>query len=428
MVDVWFPYGKSEVCVRIPTRNFIGLIEPKDKTVAPDAKVEIERALSMPIGSKKLCEMAKPESHVAIVVDPSAPTALNQTMVTALLSELSSAGVKDENVTAIIGSGLHSVDRKEAAALLGEEIARRVKTVNHDPAAQDLVVVGETRRGTKVFLNRVFAEADVKVLTGLVGFDPVVGYEGGRMGVLPAVSGAETVRHCFSMFLDSNARLGVLEDNPVHKDMVEAAKLARVDFILNAVANSRGDLMKVFAGDLEQAFSEAVKAVDEVYRMVVDRRADIVVVSAGGDPYDVNLSESCRAISGVLEVVKRGGVIVLVAECSEGHGSQGFYDLMSRHSDVKSVEKELKRNFAFGGQTAYHLLEASQKTRVILVSSMPDYYSISIFKIKTARAVNKALDEALNIVGKNGKIWAVSYGNLVLPDVKVEEQALQIAS
>jgi nickel-dependent lactate racemase len=420
MVDVWLPYGKTDVCVRVPARNLLGIIEPVERQGAPDGKAEVERALKEPIGSKRLSEIAKPESKVAIVVDDATRKAPSEMMLLPVLAELNAAGVKDENVTVIFGCGTHrAVKPEEAAALLGAEALKRVKAVSHDCQAKDLVHVGTTKtHGNKVYVNRVFAEADVKVLLGDVDFHYYAGYGGGRKSVLPAVCGSETIKRNHAMLLHANARTGNLEDNPVHRDMTEAARLAKVDFIVNVVENKRGEIVKAFAGDMEQAFLEAVKLVDEMYRVTVDRRADIVVVSAGGHPADINLYQAYKALDNALDAVKRGGVIILVAECPEGHGNQVFYDWMTRFGDLKSVEHEIKRNFVFGGHKAYYLLEALQNHQIILVSSMPDYYAASVFKLQTARAVNDALAEALRIAGSASRVWAMPHGSYTLPVFK----------
>jgi nickel-dependent lactate racemase len=424
MVDVWLPYVKTDVCVRIPARNFLGSIMPKQLPAAPDAKAEIERALNAPIGSKKLREIAKPESKVAIVVDDATRHAPSDVMLVPVLAELNVAGVKDENVTVIFGCGTHrAVTADEARKLLGEEACRRVKAISHDCRATDLVHVGNTKtHDNKVYLNRVFAEADVKILLGDVGFHYYAGYGGGRKSVLPAVAGEETIKHNHAMLLNLNARTGILEGNPVHEDMTEAAKLAKVDFIVNTVSNSKCEIVKAFAGDVEQAFLEAVKAVDEMYRVAVDRRADIVVASPGGYPADMNLFQAYKALDNALGVVKRGGVVVLVAECAEGHGNQVFYDWMVRLGDLKAMEREIKRNFALGGHKAYYLLKALQNHQIILVSSLPDYYAMNIFKMKTSRAVNDALTEALKTAGSSARVWAIPCGNYLFPEVKAAEE------
>jgi len=295
--------------------------------------------------------------------------------------------------------------------------------MSHGGSATDLVYVGTTKtHGNKVNVNRVFAEADIKVLLGDVGFHYYAGYGGGRKSILPAVCGEETIKQNHALLLHANARTGILHDNPVHVDITEAARLAKVDFIVNVVENKKGEIVKAFAGDLEQAFLEAVKLVDEMYRVTIDRRADIIVVSAGGHPADMNLYQAYKGLDNALDAVKRGGVIILVAECPEGHGNQVFYDWMTRLGDLKNVEREIKRNFVFGGHKAYYLLKALQNHQIILVSYMPDYYATSIFKLKTARAVNDALAEALKIAGSASRVWAMPQGNYTLTVFKAPEE------
>jgi nickel-dependent lactate racemase len=427
MVDVWLPYGKTDVCVRIPARNFLGSLMPKQLAAAPDAKAEIERALNAPIGSKKLGEIAKPDCKVAIVVDDATRHAPSEVMLLPVLAELNAAGVKDESVTLIFGCGTHrAVTDEEARRLIGDEACKRVRAASHDCRATDLVHVGNTKtHGNKVYLNRVFAEADVKILLGDVGFHYYAGYGGGRKSVLPAVAGEETIKHNHAMLLNPNARTGISVGNPVHEDMTEAARLAKVDFIVNTVSNDKCEIVKAFAGDVEQAFLEAVKAVDEMYRASVDRRADIVVASPGGYPADMNLFQAYKALDNALAIVKRGGVVVLVAECAEGHGNQVFYDWMARFGELKAVEREIKHNFVLGGHKAYYLLKALQNHPIILVSSLPDYYATNVFKVKTARAVNDALNEAFKTAGSSARVWAMPYGNYMLPEVKAAEEQVQ---
>ena len=312
----------------------LGTIEPKEQPAAADAKAEVERALKEPIGSKRLCEIVKPESKVAIVVDVATRKTPGEILLLPLLAELNGAGVKDENVTVVFGCGTYAaVKPEEAVKLIGEEALKRVKTVSHDCRAPDLVNVGTTKtHGNKVLVNRIFIEADVKVLLGDVDLNYYAGYGGGRKGVLPGICGEETIKQNHGMLVSANARSGNLVDNPVHVDMTEAARLAKVDFIVNVVANRKGEVVKAFAGDLEAAFLEAVKLYDEMYSVTVDRRADIIVVSAGGHPADVSLYEAYKGLDNALDAVKRGGVIILVAECPEGHGNQVFYEWMTRLS------------------------------------------------------------------------------------------------
>jgi len=424
MVDVWLPYGKTDICVRVPARNLLGTIEPKERQAVADEKAEIDRALAEPIGTKRIAEIVKPESKVAIVVDDSTRKTPSEVMLLSVLAELNSAGVKDENITVIFGCGTHRAVRPdEAEELIGKEAIKRLKFVSHCCTDPELVYVGTTKtHGNKVYINRIFAEADVRVLLGDVNYHYYAGYGGGRKSVLPAVSGEVTIKQNHALMVSSNAKAGNLQDNPVHIDMTEAARLAKVDFILNIVENKEGKIVRAFAGDLEAAFLEAVKLVDEMYCVYVDRRAEIVVVSSGGHPADINLYQACKGLDNALDVVKRGGVIILVAECLEGHGNQVFYDWMSRLGDQKTVEKEIKRNFLIGGHKAYYLLKALQNHPLILVSTLPDFYATSIFKFKTARAINDALNEAFKLTGSASRVWAIPLGNYTLAIFKSPEE------
>ena len=422
MVDAWIPYGKTEVCARIPTRNFLGFIEPKEKLQVEDSRAEIDRALSQPIGTTRLSEIAKPDDKVAIVVDDATRATPSYLMIVPLLDELNKAGVKDDNVTVIFGCGTHrSVNSEEKEKLLGADALARIKTISHDHKAEDQVFLGKTSHGTKVYVNKIFAEADLKVLAGDINLHYYAGYGGGRKGVLPAVSSAETIQQNHELLLHPKAATGVLNENPVHEDMMEAAKLAKVDFILNIVTNSKNELVKAFAGDLEQAFLEGAKLVDEMFKISIDKRANIVIVSAGGHPFDINLYQASKAIHNALDAVKRRGVILLIAECPEGHGNEVFNEWMEKYTDLKRIEKEIKKNFVLGGHKAYYLTKALQKATIILVSVIPDCYAVNTFKMRTARAMNDALRDAFELAGKNAKVYVMPYGSITLPEVQTSE-------
>jgi len=423
MVDVWLPYGKTEVCARIPTKNYLGNIEPIEKQGVKDQRAEIERALNEPIGTKRLSEIAQKGDKAAIVVDDQTRATPSHLILPPVLNELNKAGVTDQDITLIFGCGTHRpVKTEEMKTLVGEEVLQRVKAVSHDCKAKDLIYLGRTKKYlTKVYVNKIFAQADLRILTGDIGLHYYAGYGGGRKSLLPAVSGEETIQHNHAMILHPKSRTGILEDNPVHEDMVEAADLAKAHFIVNIVTNSKREIVRAFAGDLHKAFYEGVKLVDEMYKVPIEKRADVVVVSSGGHPHDIDLYQAYKGVDNALDAVKRGGVIICVAECSEGHGNQVFYEWMTRFKELKDMETEIKRHFQLGGHKAYYLLKTLQKAQIILVSTLPEYYANGVFKLRTARALNDALRDAFDIAGKDGKVWVMPQGNITLPVVKTSE-------
>ena len=222
--------------------------------------------------------------------------------------------------------------------------------------------------------------------------------------------------------LNSKAKIGVLDENPVHEDISEAAEFVGVDFAFYVINNNKGKPLKILAGDLKHVFVEGVKLVDKFYKVTVENRADIVIICPGGYPSDSTLSQSLKSLESAVQVVKRGGVIILVAECSEGYGDKIFYDWMSKFNNLKAIEKSIKRNFVLGGEYAYFLTRTMQKAKIILVSIMPDYYSTNVFNLQTARTVNEALNEAFNISGKNSKVWVIPDANNILPKLYTKEQ------
>ena len=415
-MECWLPYSKTEVPVRVPDENLLGVIDNKETTAAPNAQDEVNRALENPLGTTKLEELLKPGEKACIVVDDMTRPTPSYLLVRPLLERLGRAGIKGSDVTVVFGCGTHMTMRPdEAAALIGEDCAREVVVNIHSAETSDMVDVGETSYGTKVKVNRAFAEADVRILTGDVELHYFAGYGGGRKSVLPAITDYQSTQHNHALLLDSRARTGNIEGNPVHLDMTEAAHLIQVDFTVNLVLNSHNEVVQAFAGDMDKVFQEGVKLVDAMFKVPVDSPADIVVASPGGYPADVNLYQACKGLDSAINVVKEGGVVVLVAECIEGHGNNTFYDWMLRYKTFEEMQREMKKRFVLGGHKAYYLMKALERARIVLVSTLPDYYASGVFHLRTAKTANTALNMAFRILNKKGKVLVLPHASMTLP-------------
>jgi nickel-dependent lactate racemase len=418
MVEAWLPYGKTEIVVRVRDENLLGILEGQDKTGSSDPQKLIDEAIANPlVGGRSLNDIITQDQTIAIVVDDKTRPAPTKLLLSTLLQRLRNLDVNADRVHVIIGTGAHSMTPDEARILIGEEFFDMLHVYIHDCHADDHIPVGKTSYGTEVAVNKVFMDADVRILTGDIGFHYFAGYSGGRKSILPAIVGHKTIQQNHSLLLDPRATTGQLDGNPVHKDMNEALELVNVDFALNVIQNSHHQIVKAFAGDIKQIFHEGVNVIDEMYKVSTDAPADIVIVSPGGHPYDIDLYQAYKGIDSALNVVKKNGVIILVAECLEGYSNQTFYEWMLRFRSLSRIRREIKRNFILGGHKAYYLMNALEKAKIILVSVMPDYYATGVFKLRTSKTANAALRSALRMGGRDPQILIIPHGATTLPTI-----------
>lgn len=418
MVEVWLPYGNTEVCVRIPTASLLDIIEPKKIDAAPNPQAEIRNALQNPSGDTRIAEMVKPGAKIVVVLKDSG-VSTNQMLISAVMEELNSAGVRNEDVTIIIAyDPFRTISPQQDFPMLDAELSARLRVIRHSYEANEQVYVGKTSRGTEISLNKLFTEADVKILVGPIEPHPIAGYSGGREIILPGVASLDSIRKVFQLGMDRMAKRGILEDNPVHEEMVEAADLAQVDFTLNIVRNSESKVVRAFAGDLDKAFEESVKLAEEIYKVPVENRADMVFVSPGGSVFDAALQRAIICLDGVPEVAKRGKPIALVAECASGYGDEEFLEAASKFRNPKALRRYLEKKFSIPGLMAYRLMNLLQQANLVAVSVMPEYYASRVFKMKTARTANEAYRLLVDAAGGRGMVSFIPYGSLTVPFVK----------
>jgi len=388
---IQLPYGKTHVSLDVPDRNILKVIKPNIIKSEKNCKEIIADALENPINSKRLRDI-KGKKFV-IVVDDSTRPCPTKKLLPFVLNEIKG------DVTVIFACGTHEIV-ENSKEILGMDI----KNMSSQAESSDFRRVGKTSRGTNVELNETFLDADVKVLVGDVELHYFAGYGGGRKSVLPGVSSYETIQSNHKLMFDHDAKLGNLKDNPVHLDMMEAYNMADVDFILNAVQNPEHQIVDAFAGS-HDAFFEGVKLVDKMCKIKVKEKADIVVASADGSPHDIDLYQSMKALQTVKEVIKDNGVLILVAECKNGHGSERFYNDMEKYKTGSEVRNDLMKNFVMGRHKTYYMLNALEKYHVVLVSSMQKKVVENVFRMKYAKNVDEALKNAFEIAGRDTGIF-----------------------
>ncbi len=398
------PYGRTKVSVDIPENCRVEVVKPDKAAAVPDEAKEIERALKAPVNSRRLSEIARAgEKAVIIVSDATRPTPTAR-LLPPLISELKEGGVED--VTIVFGLGIHRKQTEdEKRAILGE-LYGRVKSIEND--VNDCVYLGATSRGTPVEIFRPVADADIVICTGTIEFHYYAGYSGGAKSILPAVSSKRSIDANHALMLDPKSSAGRL-DSPVREDIEEAASLSGIDFILNVVLNDRKEIACVAAGDYIEAHREGVEFLDSMQKVKVEP-ADILIVSPGGFPKDIDIFQSHKALEHARNAVKERGSIILVAECREGYGNKVFEEWL--RFDRDEVIEKFRAGFVMGGHKAALIATLAKRADIYLVSSLPDEMVRKAYFIPAT--LNEGLEMALAKHGENARIIVMPYGGSTL--------------
>ncbi|MFX1293716.1 MAG: nickel-dependent lactate racemase [Promethearchaeota archaeon] len=419
MIELRIKYGNSEIPYEIREKNLWEIVKTKNEPIGIDsvnsAREEIERAIKHPIEFPGLHKLIKAGSHVLITQDDPTRGTPGYVTLPPILNLLNSLGVPDENIIIIFACGTHrAVKSEEQKNLVGGEVFERVICVNHDCDALDLVEIGTTSRNNKVKINALAEKVDYIIGTGKVEYHYYAGYCGGRKTILPGISGRTTINRNHAMLIDNKAVTGNLVGNPLHEDMIEAAKMSKLSFIVNIVQNTKKNLIRAFVGNFIEAHLKAIKLYDSLYRIKVKSLADIVLVGAGF-PKDINLFQAHKALDNAQRIVRPGGVIVAALECSEGIGHQVFYKWAKTYRTVEELETQIMTNFEMGGHKAYYMAKLQEKAKIILISKINPKEVRDIFMIEPSKTVEDAMDLAYTWAGRDAKVTFMPHGSITFP-------------
>lgn len=396
---ITLPYGPETLSADIDWARPLGVLEVADVPEVPDVEGAIRRALDEPIGMPgRVFDFFNAGESVAILVSDAFRQTRADRFLPVLVNGLNEAGIPDGNIQIIFATGTHRAPTPaEQALILGPEIhgrlgGRAIVHNPHDPA--ELEYVGTTQRGTEVRVNRHALACDRLVATGAAVLHYFGGFGGGRKSILPGIASAETIARNHANNLDPhsdrlnpNVRIGVIDGNPVAEDMIEAARLVEVDFILNTVLNRHAQIAGVFAGELEAAHLAAADFARRLFAVSVEERTDLVVASAGPNK---NFVQSHKALFNAWQALKPGGRIVLAARCPEGPGGEQFTKWLRRR-DRADIIAGLREKAEINGQTALSTIEKAPST--IFVTEMPEE-DVALLRGRKAPTLEAALEQA----------------------------------
>jgi lactate racemase len=355
------PYGKEfiEFELDVPVEKLVTQKIEK----APDKRQAVRKAMEHPIGSAKLSDLAKGKKNAVIVINDITRPSPTQLLVEEISRDLNGAGIPDSGITLLVATGNHRANtEEELIGMVGEEVYRRFAIKNHNASDPDqLIDLGKTTRGLAVVVNRLVVESDLTILTGIITPHQSAGFSGGRKSIVPGVAGVKSLEQHHSLPIRSeHPVMGKLENNTFHEEAVEAARKVGVDFIVNVVKNSDGDITNVVAGDLVEAHEKGVAECKKAWEVQTQGKFDITIVSPGGYPKDFDMHQAQKALATAEMITKAGGSIILVAECAGGVGS--FAKLLIESRDPQEVIDCFKRE---GFNSKNHSSKAYMYARVL---------------------------------------------------------------
>lgn len=398
------PYGNTEVSIDIPSRCMVRVIKPVNVQAQEDGKKLVKKALEKPMNSMRLSEIAEHGKKAVIIVSDTTRPTPTAMLLPPLVSELEAGGVKD--ITVIFGLGIHRKQTEEEKMKILGGLNGKIKSIEHD--VNNCVYLGTTERGTPVEIFRPVMEADIVVCTGTIEFHYYAGYSGGAKSILPAVSSKRSIEANHALMLDPGSCAGRL-DGAVRQDIEEASEMLGIDFILNVVLNEKKEIVFAAAGDYIEAHRIGAEFLDSHSKIKIEP-ADIMIVSPGGFPKDIDIFQSHKALEHAKNAMKEGGSIILVAECREGYGNRVYEEWLKYGRD--EVIERFRAGFVMGGHKAALIAALSKKVDLYLVSSLPDD---AVRKANFIPATLKgALDSTIRKHGMGAKIIVMPYGGSTL--------------
>jgi len=416
MVEVWLPYGKTEVHISIPLRNLQVTLEPVGLDVPINNRELIKTSLTEPQGSESFTEIIKAGENIAIALDGTINHRICLSALTAITEICTSEEASTEKISVYIGSGLRESSSADLIqAIRGSDTLKNINLLEQVGDRGELADLGKTGNGTQLMVNKAFSEAEYKVALGEVSVDAFSGLRGAQTTILPALSGSTSIEQNRGLAFKGSVTLGEVEENNVHVDCMEAAEKVGVDLAVNLVTNGKGELTNAYSGGLKESWDAAYGDAHGMYKLEAESNADVVIVSAGGRKYDYNLYNAIWALSSARHVGHRSTSYILLAECRDGLGADGLTKL----AQVESLA-ELRRRYMLGARAVYLLKQLTRRNEIHIVTALPTYL-LEPLGVHVHRTANDALNRVYDRRNRGKKTTVITHGCSSIPYIPISE-------
>ena len=423
MSTVNLKYGKTSIEIDLDGAKSIDTLVEKPMREIEDIEKEFRYSIEDGvIGVLPLKDLIKSDDKVTVIISDLTRFWMRQDIICSLLVKYlrEDMNIPTENIAVLIALGTHRKNTEEEKKTLTGEYAYNncAEVVDHDCDADDLEYVGTTSMGTEVYVNPLAVGRKVIVISGTV-HHLMAGYGGGRKSIVPGIAGRKTIKMNHIRAIDVNepksderVGSGKFTNNPINIDMLEAGRMVNPVFGINICVNSASKHSGLFSGDFEKAWKESCMYIQKSYGLPIEKEYDVVFVSCGGFPKDLNFYQSSKSLFNGIRAMKDGGTIVLLAQCGEGSGAKDFFDWIE---PLKRgcLDESLRKDFTIGGYIFYAACEAIRRGNVLLLSELEPE------EIKDMGVISyNSLEELMRHVDvENKEICVIPYGGSVLPQL-----------
>ncbi len=415
-MEIKIPYGKTFQTLNI--EEGFELLESKiqELEAGADGGAIVRAAMDSPIGSPKLRELAAGKKNAVLIISDHTRPVPSKDIVPFMLEELR-AGNPDIEITMLVATGCHrGTTPEELVHKLGEDIVSREHIVVHDCDSSPLTDLGPLPSGARLVVNSLVAQADLVVSEGFIEPHFFAGYSGGRKSILPGVCSRVTVlgNHCADFIDDPKARMGVIDGNPINRDMERAARMAKLAYIVNVVVNEAHEVVAAFAGDPIEAHHAGCAYLARYCEVEQKQKADIVITSNGGAPLDQNAYQAVKGLTTAADAAADGAALIICAECADGIGGDSFYKALSECAGPTELLEEIRRvpmDETVPDQWQYQILaRILEKHHVYFVARKEMEEAVNAMKMEYAPSLEEAYARARALKGASVGVAVIPNG------------------
>lgn len=378
--------GKGKMSLSIPEEKLMHDIVGNEYPAIENLEAAIIQALENPIASQPLKDIVKPGEKIVLVVSDITRVWLKMSQfLPTIVNQLNAYGIADADISILISQGSHRAHTPaEDILVCGQEIVDRIKVYQHNSKDENnLKYLGDTSRGTPVYINKMACAADHVILTGGIVYHLMAGFGGGRKSVMPGISGDKTIQanHCHALSpvagqgANPLCESGKLSGNPLNEDMVEAAAKLNPSFAINFAYNSSGEFAQVVAGHWHKAWLKGCETVAQVFGVDIGKKADLVIATAGGFPKDINLYQGCKTVDNAIFACKDKGTIIFMLDCPDIHEPKEFTEWL-RYDDLLEFENAVRNDFSIPAFIAFKTKQTGALFNCIAVTTIPENYPV----------------------------------------------------